>query len=63
MHCASCGLNISKSLKKVEGVAEANVSVIMKSATIQVQDGVNQADLKKAVEKVGYKVLDIKEIK
>ena len=59
MHCASCAGNIERSLKKVSGVSEVNVSVIGKKAFVEVDEKVPEEELKKAVARAGYKVLSI----
>jgi P-type Cu+ transporter len=59
MHCASCGSNISRSLKSITGVKDANISVLMKSGMVDADDSVNPDDIKKAVERVGYKVTSL----
>ena len=56
MHCASCAGNIEKSLKKVAGVKEASVSLMLKKGTVEVEDNVSEDELKKAVVRAGYKV-------
>ncbi|MBS3092869.1 heavy-metal-associated domain-containing protein [Candidatus Pacearchaeota archaeon] len=61
MHCASCAGNIERSLRKVNGVKEAVVSVIGKKAFIQVEGNVPQEELKKAVARAGYKTIAIEE--
>ena len=59
MHCASCAGNIERSLKKVSGVSEVNVSVIGKKAFVEVDEKVPEEELKKAVARAGYKGLSI----
>ncbi len=59
MHCASCATNIERSLKKVPGVSEVNVSVIGKKAFVEVDEKVPEEELKKAVARAGYKILSI----
>lgn len=59
MHCASCAGNIERSLKKVPGVKEVSVSVIGKKAFVQIDERTNQEDLKKAVARAGYSVINI----
>ncbi len=61
MHCASCASNIEKSLSKISGIKSVNVNLMMKKGYIEAEDKVNKLDLKKAVEKVGYKVSEIEE--
>ncbi len=56
MHCASCASNVEKSLKKVSGVKEANVSLMLKKGTVEADDSVSEDELKKAVARAGYKV-------
>ncbi len=59
MHCASCAMNIERSLKKVDGVKEVGVSVLTKKAIVETDEKVTDDELKKAVSKVGYKVVSI----
>ncbi|MEK6908771.1 MAG: heavy metal-associated domain-containing protein [Nanoarchaeota archaeon] len=59
MHCASCASNIERSLKKVSGVKEVSVSIMLKKGTVEVEDGVDIEEIKKAVAKVGYKVVKV----
>jgi len=56
MHCASCASNIERSLKKVPGVKEASVTLMMKKGIVEAEDSVSEDELKKAVARVGYKV-------
>ena len=62
MTCASCVRRIEKALKKVDGVAEANVNLATEKAHV-VYDPVaaTPAQLKAAVEKAGYGVRDLAE--
>lgn len=60
MHCASCGSNIEKSLKKISGVKEATVSVMTRKGFVEADDSVKDEDVKKAVSRAGsYKVASI----
>lgn len=56
MHCASCATNIERSLKKVPGVKDANVTLMLKKGNVECEDSVSEEDLKKAVARAGYKV-------
>ena len=56
MHCASCASNIERSLKKVSGVKEASVSLMLNKGTVEADDSVPEEELKKAVARAGYKV-------
>ncbi|PIO08553.1 heavy metal translocating P-type ATPase, partial [Candidatus Pacearchaeota archaeon CG10_big_fil_rev_8_21_14_0_10_34_12] len=55
MHCASCAGNIEKSLKKVKGVKNANVSLMTNKGIVEIEDDadVKEDDLKKAVSLAG----------
>ncbi|HLD18625.1 MAG TPA: heavy metal-associated domain-containing protein [Candidatus Nanoarchaeia archaeon] len=59
MHCASCATNIEKSLKKVSGVKEASVVLMLKKGTVECEDSVTDDEIKKAVARAGYKVTKI----
>ncbi len=59
MSCASCANTIEKSLKKVEGVVDANVNFASEKATIELADtqSVKKSDLVNAVKQAGYDVI------
>ena len=59
MHCASCAGNIEKSLKKVPGVKDVSVSLMLKKGTVDVEDTVSEDEIKKAVARAGYKVTKV----
>ena len=59
MHCASCAGNIEKSLKKVPGVKDVSVSLMLKKGTVDVEDTVSEEEIKKAVARAGYKVTKV----
>jgi len=61
MHCASCASNIERSLKKVFGVKEANVNLMLRKGFVESEDNVSNDEIKKAVSKVGYKVVSIED--
>jgi copper chaperone CopZ len=60
MHCAACGGNVEKSLRKIPGVVEVSVSVMTHKGIIEAEDSVSEEALKKAVADVGYKVVEVK---
>ena len=60
MHCASCASNVERSLKKVKGVKEVSVSLMTHKCFLEIENA-NKDEIKKAVEKVGYKVVGIEE--
>lgn len=57
MHCASCASNIEKSIRKVNGVSNVSVSLMTKKAIVEADDSLSNEDLKKAVERTGYKAV------
>ena len=59
MHCGSCAGNIESSLKKISGVNEVSVSVMTNKGIVEAEDSVSEEELKTAVKKVGYKVVNI----
>lgn len=56
MHCASCGSNIEKSLKKISGVSSVSVSLMLKKGTVEAADSVSNEEIANAVKRAGYKV-------
>jgi len=61
MHCASCALNVEKSLQGLEGVEEAQVNFGTEKATVEYDP--NKLELQKleeTVEKAGYGVINEK---
>ena len=59
MHCASCASNIERSLKKVSGVKEVSVSLMTHKGVVEAEDSVKDQEFKKAVERTGYRVVNI----
>ncbi|MBM4241645.1 MAG: copper-translocating P-type ATPase [Euryarchaeota archaeon] len=59
MHCASCALNIEKSLKNLEGVDEAQVNFGTEKATVQYDpQKLKLSELENTVKTTGYGVLN-----
>ena len=59
MTCANCVAHVERGLRAVPGVLSANVSLATERATVEMVTGVaTMADLKHAVEGVGYKAFD-----
>ena len=54
MHCSSCALLITRALKKVPGVTEANVNFATEKA--MVTGTASEKEIELAIEKAGYKV-------
>lgn len=59
MHCASCANNIEKSVGKLSGVKSCSVSLMTRKGIIECEDSVKDEEIKKAVERAGYKVASI----
>jgi len=61
MHCASCASNIERSLKKVSGVKEVTVSAVTNKAFVEIDEKTSDEEMRKAVARAGYKVVEIEE--
>ena len=60
MHCASCQINLSKSLSKVPNVKKADAQLLANKAYLDYEGELDENAVKRAVEKVGnYKVTNI----
>jgi len=60
MHCATCALTIEEALKEVPGVADARVNFALGKASIDYDSEIaSHAQLRRAVEEAGYKVLEV----
>ena len=63
MSCASCALNVEKSLKNLNGVDEASVNVGTEKATIEYDPKkLNLTEMENAIEEAGYGVVNEKVI-
>jgi P-type Cu+ transporter len=63
MSCASCALNVEKSLKNLDGVDEASVNVGTEKATIEYDPKrLNLTEMENAIEEAGYGVVNEKVI-
>ena len=59
MHCASCASNVEKSLRKVPGVKNVSVSLLMNKSIVEAEDSVEEDALKQAVSRTGYTAREI----
>lgn len=59
MHCSSCAMNIEKSLRKVNGISNVSVSLLTKKGFVECEEKVKDEELKRAVERAGYKLVGI----
>ena len=60
MHCASCASNVERAVKKVKGVKDVAVSLMTNKCFVEMENA-DKEEIKKAVGKVGYKVVGIEE--
>ncbi|WP_270647100.1 heavy metal translocating P-type ATPase [Paeniclostridium hominis] len=59
MTCQSCAKAVERNIKKLDGIESVNVNIATDRATIQYdQSKVKVSQIKSAVEKAGYKVID-----
>src|SRR3989344_8627208 len=59
MHCASCAVTIERSIKKVNGIINAQVNYGTEKAVVEYDNSkANLNNIKEAVKKVGYIVTD-----
>jgi len=59
MTCASCAKNVEKATRKLNGVTESNVNFATEKLTISYEPTlVKVSEIKKAVEKAGYKAIE-----
>lgn len=61
MHCAHCAAFVEKSLKAVDGVADASVDLAGKKASVTLEKAVADNVLIKAVADAGFTVVDVKD--
>lgn len=55
MHCSGCAMTVTRALKKVNGVLNAEVHLPSNTAVVEAGEEVSLDALTAAVEKVGYK--------
>lgn len=59
MHCATCAQTIEKALSKAKGVIKASVNFASEKANVEYDKSkIDEASLKNAVRRTGYKVID-----
>lgn len=54
MSCAACSARVDKAVRKIAGVSEVSVNLLMNSMLVSYDNPVTQADIIAAVEKAGY---------
>lgn len=60
MKCQHCASHVEEALKNIEGVKSVHVNLENKEAVIKSKSGIDEEAIKKAIEEVGYKVVEIK---
>ncbi len=59
MHCENCKASVTNAINRIDG-ASAKVSLGNKTAKIQMDRNIEDDELKRVIEKLGYTVTDIK---
>lgn len=59
MHCANCQARVENAVNRLDGVI-CRVDLRKKTATVSYSKEVSDAALKEVVEKLGYKVVDVR---
>lgn len=60
MTCNHCAMRVEKALKEIPGVKAVKVDLQRKLVTVDLDDSLNNDQLKASIEDVGYNVTDIK---
>lgn len=64
MTCSACANRIERVVKKLEGIENANVNFATEKLTVEMEERkIKEDEIKAAVEKAGYKLLDESKIK
>ncbi len=63
MTCASCSAAVSRSLKKVAGVHNADVNLATEKVTVHFDQEIDFETLRKAVDKAGYGLQEIQTLR
>ena len=59
MTCAACAKAVERVTRKLDGVTESNVNLATEKLTINYEpDKVRLSDIRKAIEKAGYKAIE-----
>ena len=58
MSCAACAAHVDKAIRRVDGVREVNVNLLMNQAQVDFDEQqCSPADLKKAVDDMGFELI------
>ncbi len=56
MTCNHCVMTVKRAVMSVEGVKEAEVSLAHGTVSIKAEEGIDEENIKKAIEQAGYRV-------
>jgi len=59
MDCASCAVSIEHSVKKINGVKDANVNYASEKLFVDFEKEINDQEIKEAVKRTGYEVVAV----
>ena len=59
MTCGHCAARVEKALKEVDGVTTAKVDLGSKTANVELEHDIGQADFAKAIEEAGYTLVKV----
>lgn len=59
MHCASCGSNIERAVRKIKGVDSVSVSLMTNKAIIEAEESVSIDKIKRSISRIGYNVINV----
>jgi Cu2+-exporting ATPase len=59
MHCNHCAKCVTDALLKIENVSNVHINLNKKEATVTLKKEVDNDTLKKAIEELDYKVIEI----
>ncbi len=57
MDCASCAGAIERSVKKIDGVKDANVNYASEKLFVDCENGISDREIKEAVKRTGYEII------
>ena len=62
MTCKHCVNHVKTALEELNGVTNVSVELSSRTAVIEASDGIQDRDIKDAVEDAGYEVVSIEEV-
>ncbi len=61
MNCASCALNIEKSIKKIDGIKVSNVNFATEKGHFEFSDSASEETIKEQILSLGYEIYELDE--